>query len=136
MNARMERQIFLILLLIGTIFLLTSLNDPGAVIEDWDKISRAQNLIVLVMWCVFLLEVLPDWFKKLGSMRLRQILMYACIICVIVIIGLLFPEIQGDSYTEQKLINTIVIIAVVSLFYVCYFLIGKWYDKKHCYSDL
>ena len=136
MNARMERQIFLMLLLIGTIFLLTSLNDPGAVIEDWDKLSRAQNLIVLVMWCVFLLEVLPDWFKKLGSMRLRQILMYACIICVIVIIGLLFPEIQGESYTEQKLINTIVIIAVVSLFYVCYFLIGKWYDKKHCYSDL
>ena len=134
MNARMERQIFLMLLLIGTIFLLISLNDPGAVIEDWDKLSRAQNLIVLVMWCVFLLEVLPDWFKKLGSMRLRQILMYACIICVIVIIGLLFPEIQGESYTEQKLINTIVIIAVVSLFYVCYFLIGRWYDRKHSNS--
>ena len=134
MNARMERQIFLMLLLIGTIFLLISLNDPGAVIEDWDKLSRAQNLIVLVMWCVFLLEVLPDWFKKLGSMRLRQILMYSCIICVIVIIGLLFPEIQGESYTEQKLINTIVIIAVVSLFYVCYFLIGRWYDRKHSNS--
>ncbi len=122
----MERRVYLIIMIMGTLLTLIYLDDPDYISEKMPEITKAQNLVFVLMWAVFFWEIVPEWIERVKVVKFKEIVSVACMATGIAIILILFPEVQGEPYSVQRLINTGSAIAVLFAMYA----VAYWYGKR------